>query len=912
VSDKAVLVIGGGIAGIQASIDLGNMGFKVHLVERSPSIGGRMAQLDKTFPTNDCSICILAPKMIECSQHPNINLLTYSELRKMKSRAKGFHVTVIRKPRYIDESKCTGCDKCAEVCPVELPNEFDMRLGKRKAAYKLFPQAVPNVYAIDKRGIPPCKDACPAGIEVQAYVSLIAMGKFREALDLVSQTIAFPATIGRICHHPCETACNRREIDEPISISALKRFVADHTVLPPPECAKRKRREKVAIVGSGPAGLTAAHDLSMHGYKVTVFESLPVAGGMLAVGIPEYRLPGKILSKEIQRIQDMGVELKLNTRVGKDVTIRHLLQEEFNAVLIAVGAHKDLKLDIPGEDLSGVMPAARFLRSIRLKESPHVGKKVAIIGGGNAAIDAARSALRLAADKVFVYYRRTRAEMPALLWEVEAAEAEGIEFRYLAAPVEILGKNGKVTGMKCIRMELGEKDASGRRRPIPIEDSAFIEKMDSVIPAISQSPDISFLDRDLELGISKWNTVIADETTCATKADGIFACGDAVTGPSTAIGAIAMGKKAAESIAEYLSQKRTDAAEEAREVVSYQDLDIGHVLEENRCQVPCLPPEKRVKHFGEVELGYSVDEAVKEATRCLQCGGCCNCRECEKVCEPKVINHEMREESIELNVQSVVVATGFEPCGAELIREYGYQELENVVTALEFERMISASGPTEGELQRPSDGRTPRRLAFIQCVGSRDDRAKPYCSAVCCMHATKEAILANEHHPDVKSFVFYTDLRAVGKRFQEYITRARSQYGVSFIRSRPGRITENAGTRNPVVWYEDTASQQIRKKEVDLVVLSQALVPYESNQEIADVLGVELDDYGFFQSKEKLVRPVDTSIPGIFGCGYCQSPQDIPDSVIQASAAAARAAEFLTETGKRVRVKRPVSSRGKG
>jgi heterodisulfide reductase subunit A-like polyferredoxin len=773
--DKAVLVIGGGIAGIQASIDLGNMGFRVHLVEKSPSIGGRMAQLDKTFPTNDCSICILAPKMIECSQHPNIDLLTYSEINRMKSRAGEFHVTVVRKPRYIDESKCTGCDKCAEVCPVELPNEFDMRIGNRKAAYKLFAQAVPNVYVIDKRGIPPCKDACPAGIEVQAYVSLIAMGKFDEALEVVFQRIPFPATIGRICHRPCETACNRAEIDESINISTLKRFVADHAVPLSLANVRKKKREKIAIIGSGPAGLTAAHDLAGQGYQVTVFESLPVAGGMLAVGIPEYRLPGEILRKEIQRILDLGVELRLNTRVGEDIAIKDLMQGGFKAVLVAVGAHKDLKLNIPGEDLVGVTPAAKFLRGIRLEKNPRVGKRVAIIGGGNAAIDAARSALRLTADNVSVYYRRTRAEMPALDWEVEAAEAEGIEFRYLVAPVEILGKNGKVTGMKCIGMELGELDASGRKRPIPMQGSEFSVEMDSVIPAISQSPDLSFLDNDLNPGISKWNTVIADEMSCATKTNGLFACGDAVTGPSTAIGAIAMGKKAAVSIVEYLSGKSSDVAEEIQTVVSYNDMDMGKVPRENRCPVPCLLPEKRVRHFREVELGYSADEAIRESARCLQCGGCCSCRECEKVCEPKAIDHEMKEQDIELNVQAIVVATGFEPCGVEYLKEYGYQELENVVTALEYERMISASGPSGGEIRRPSDGETPVRLAFIQCVGSRDERAKPYCSAVCCMHATKEAILSNEHHRETESFIFYTDLRAVGKRFQEYVLRAKGQ-----------------------------------------------------------------------------------------------------------------------------------------
>jgi heterodisulfide reductase subunit A len=436
-SNQSVAVVGGGIAGIQASIDLANMGFRVYLVEQTPSIGGRMAQLDKTFPTNDCSMCILAPKMIECAGHENVELLTYSELAEVRGTEGDFKVTVRRKPRYVDLTKCTGCGECAEKCPRRVPDEFNVGLDKRKAIYLPFPQAVPR--------------------------------------------------------------------------------------------------------------------------KVTI-----------------------------------------------------------------------------------------------------------------------------------------------------------------------------------------------------------------------------------------------DEEACL-----------------------------------YLTKGR--------------------------------------------------------------------CRVCEEVCQAGAIDFEQQEEILELEVGALLLATGFDPFDPAALEEYGYGKIENVITGLEYERLICASGPTGGHLERPSDGKVPGAIAFIQCVGSRDVNYKPYCSSVCCMHATKEAILANEHYPDLKSFIFYTDMRAVGKQFQEYIIRARDEYDVSYVRSRPGKITVDEETGNPIVWYDETvyseAGDPVRRVtslEVDLVVLCQALVPHTVHQELADKLGLELDESGFIAIENRLVRPVDTSVAGVFACGFCQGPQDIPDSVIQASAAAARVAEILS------------------
>ena len=307
------------------------------------------------------------------------------------------------------------------------------------------------------------------------------------------------------------------------------------------------------------------------------------------------------------------------------------------------------------------------------------------------------------------------------------------------------------------------------------------------------------------------------------------------------------------------------------------------------------PIGERNKDFREVALGYTLEEAIEEASRCLagQMEGCVECHECEKRCEANAIAYTMQDEHIEVNVGAIALATGLDLYDVSPLTEYGYGKIKNVITAIEFERLTAASGPTFGELKRPSDGKPPHNIAFIQCVGSRDLRHKAYCSSVCCMHASKEAILAYEHHPGTKSTIFYTDLRAVGKRFQEYITRAKEDYNVTYIRGRPGKIEVNPENQNPIVWYEDTATTETKNLEVQLVVLCQAMSPSRGTKELAEILGLELNEYGFVEVPDKLSHPLDTTRPGIFACGYVHSPKDIPDCVVQGSGAAARAAGAL-------------------
>jgi len=909
---ESVLVLGGGVAGLQAANDLAGLGFHVYLVERSPSLGGRMAQLDKTFPTNDCSMCILAPKMIECASHPNITLLTCAELESLSGKISNFTATVRKRTRYIDEKKCTGCGDCATACPVELPGEFEMNLSNRKAVFKPFPQAVPNVFSITKRGISPCKDGCPAQLSVQAYVQLIKPGKFDEALAVIHETMPFAGTLGRICPRPCEDVCMRLDKEESIAIAALKRAAADlgtHTpTITADETQCRQRVEKpVAIIGAGPAGLTAAYNLARKGYPVTVFEKLPVTGGMLRVGVPDYRLPRKVLDEEIDIVRNLGVKIKTSSPIEGPGGISNLFKNGFKAVFIATGAHQSMKLNVPGEDLEGVNHAVDLLRQVSLGQEVAIGKVAVVVGGGNAAIDASRTLLRLGAHKVIILYRRTRKEMPAYRFEVDAAVEENVRIEFLAAPVGIIGKSGGVSGIEAIRMRLGEPDSSGRRRPIPIEGSEFHIECDMVVPAIGQSPKLDFLGARSRLKTTSWGTIITDSETCATNLKGVFAGGDAVTGPATAVDAIAAANRAAEAIHHYLSlpnQKllqgvqgdgfleKSPPGRRRQEVVRLESKELERVEMAPREPMPELPVRERVQSFREVERGYDRQAAVREAERCLNCAGCSDCMECVRACQADAVNHRLEDEVLSLRVGAVVVATGFKPMDISIIEEYGAGRFANVVPGMEFERFLSASGPNGGHVLRPSDGRAPKKIAFIQCVGSRDVRYHVYCSAVCCMHATKEAILANEHDKEVSTTIFYTELRAAGKTFQEFVARAQNEYNVSYIRSRPAYLEEDEETKDVRVIYENTGTRERKSAAFDLVVLCQALVPAAAI-DLAENLGVELNTQGFIQIPDALSSPIDTTRPGVLSVGFASGPQDIPDSVVQASAAAGRVAELL-------------------
>ena len=984
----SALVIGGGIAGIQTALDIGDMGFKTYLVERTPSIGGRMAQLDKTFPTLDCSACILTPKMVDVSRHPNVELLTYSEVVGIDGYVGNFNVKIEKKPRYIDVEKCTGCGECFNTCPVEIPNEFDMGKGTRHAIYMPFPQAVPLKSTIDKRGKHPCRDACPAGVGAPGYVTLIGRGKFYEALRVIKERLPFPSVCGRICHRPCENVCTRKDVDDPIEIAHLKRFVGDLELnipamqIPPIET----RAEKVAIIGGGPAGLTCAHDLALKGYHTTVFEAAPVLGGMMRFGIPEFRLPKEIIEREISDILALGVKVQLNTMLGRDFTIPGLFHRGFKSVFLAVGAQNGKKINVPGEDLEGVFQAIDFLKELNLgkiittpiakiddnlcigcgkcadacyygiiklvedeldptkkypeihkkylckgcgkcasvcpskaiklsgfKElAPKIGKKAMIIGGGNAALDAARSAIRLGADDVAILYRRSREEMPAEpKWEIDETEAEGVRLVYLVAPMKIIddGK-GKIKAIECVRMELlDELDESGRRKIKPISNSEFTLECDSIILAIGQEVETNVLAKDVDLEITpysskrvdpasfprngfddiqltKWSTIHADPVTLETNIKGVFSGGDAVWGAGTVIEAVGAGKEAAVSIDRYINAE--DLREGREEKPEIAKPDIEGVRKKRKVPMRYMPLNERKGNFKEVELGYSEEEAIEEARRCLDCGGCSECFECVQACEADAIRHDMKPEIVDVNVGAIVVATGFDLFDAKEKPEYGYGKYKNVITGLEFERLVSASGPTSGHIE--VNGKEPKKVVFIQCVGSRDKETNEYCSRVCCMYTAKQAHLVREKIPDSKLTIYYTDMRAFGKGFEEFYNRVQGEE-VTYRRRE---------LDDPIEVVQKEGKTIVKAKnhsdiEADLVVLATGIIPREDSKDLARLLNINQSSDGFLLEAHPKLRPVDTFTDGIFLAGCCQSPKDVPDTVAQASGAASRACNILSK-----------------
>lgn len=464
----------------------------------------------------------------------------------------------------------------------------------------------------------PCQNTCPANVDVPMYVDLIAQGRFAEAYEEILRENPLPVVCGRVCNHPCESRCRRSQLDEPIAIRDLKRFASDYAVslngARPKPSVKPPTGKKVAIVGAGPAGLTAAHYLALQGHSVTIYEALPVAGGMLAVGIPEYRLPKHALNKDIEAIENLGVTIKTGVKVGTDISWE-TLKQEYDATFIAIGAHKDQRMGIPGEDLPGVVPGVVLLRDINLgKDVDLEGKKVVVVGGGNVAMDAARSAKRLGAESVTVVYRRRKEDMPAEKEEIEAAMEEGISFNLMVNPVEIIG-DGKVEKVRCVKMRAGEFDSSGRRRTYPIEGSEFDLECDVFIPAIGQVPDTDvFMGDGLE--IKRGGTFEVDPRTLATDIPSIFAGGDCVTGPATVVEAIEAGKKAASSINELLVGDPNVVPEPKHERKLTRPI-VEDKLERIRAKE--LSPNIRVNSFAEVELGYDATQAQQEAMRCLRC-----------------------------------------------------------------------------------------------------------------------------------------------------------------------------------------------------------------------------------------------------------------------------------------------------
>jgi heterodisulfide reductase subunit A len=790
-----------------------------------------------------------------------------------------------------------------------VPNEFDRGLSKRCAIYRPFPQAVPGAFVIDKK-LPPCKAACPADVGAPGYVILTSRGKFLEALQVIKEKLPFPSICGRVCHRPCEKACTRSQVDKPVGIAYIKRFIGDLELRLPahqvPPVATRE--EKVAIVGAGPAGLTAAHDLAMMGYHVTIFEAAPLLGGMMRFGIPAFRLSREILDREIYDIIELGVRVWRNVTIGRDMTLDDLFARGYGAIFLAIGAQKGRSLRIPGEDLDGVLQAVDFLWDLNLGQSGHrtpevrLGRRVVVVGGGNAALDTARSALRLGAQQVTILYRRSRIEMPAEpKWEIDETEHEGVKLIYLVTPTRFLGRDGQLRAMECVKMELGAPDESGRRRPIPIPGSEFTMDVDNVLIAVGQMVDEdqvagvigagaagSRLDR---LEMTPWGTVKVDPITLTTSIEGVFSGGDATVGGGTVIEAIADGKEAAISIDRYIRGEdlRTGREEDEEPV----EIPLQGIEPMESVPMRFLPIGERVDNFDEVELGYTEEMAIEEAKRCISCGVCTECRECVALCERQAIDHTMRDKYVTLDVGTLVLATGYSTFDPTRAARYGYG-LDNVLTGLEFERMVHSSGPTEGKILL-KDGRAPESVAILHCVGSRDEEYNAYCSRVCCMysiklaHLVRESIGASGGTPPAV-YEVYKDVRAFGKGYEEFYTRVEEE-GVTFIHGEIGQVTRQNGKL--VINCEDTFYGQPDRLDVDMVILGIGMEPRSDAGDVAALFGVSRSQDGFLLEKHPKLAPVDTASDGIFVAGACQGPKDIPDTVAQAGAAAAAALSMI-------------------
>ena len=515
----------------------------------------------------------------------------------------------------INEYLCTGCGTCEAICPKGI-----IRLTSQT-------RRIQHLYT-DDECTSPCQRTCPAGIDIPEYIKQISLGNYEQAVMVIKEKNPFPLTCGRVCPHPCEDMCRLGKVCDSVNINHLKRFVADremHTnerIAPYRAPATEKR---VAIIGGGPAGLTCAYYLARLGHSPTIFEAMPKLGGMLRYGIPEYRLPKATLDWEIEGILDMGVEVKTGLTMGEDVTLQSLTDDGFAAVFVGTGAWDTRSLGVEGEDLEDVLPGTHFLIDRGLEKETPIGDKVAIIGGGNTALDAARTSWRLGAKEVTVIYRRSRKEMPANDIEIEEAGKEGVVFHYLAAPTKLMGNNGKLTHLEYLEMELGEPDESGRRRPVPKKGTETVIEVDNVINAIGQFPVTGFITND-GIGLSKWNTIeVANPLTAETTKEGVFAGGDAVTGASIAVEAIGAGRKAARSIHCYLSGEPVCVPDNViTQKSTLPDVEAIHsVNESDRVHMPELSVDDRRLSFKEVELGLEEHMATDESARCLQCGLIC-------------------------------------------------------------------------------------------------------------------------------------------------------------------------------------------------------------------------------------------------------------------------------------------------
>jgi len=914
-----VLVVGGGIAGMESSLTLGDMGYNVLLVEKEASIGGKMVLLSKVFPTLDCASCISTPKMASTAHHPNITVSTSSEIDEIvKINGGGFKVKLHKKSTYVNSAACTGCGECEQVCTVARLDPFNFDLAAHRAIHIPFPQAVPKKAVMVRDGTSPCSFTCPAGVKAHGYVSLVRSGKYDEAFHLHMEDAPLPGSLSRACYAPCEGKCTRRNLEGTVPIRAIKRFMVDRYYknhsepeYGPPEQIPDK---KIAVVGSGPAGLSAAYHLARRGYSVTIFESAAKPGGMLRYGIPAFRLPKDVVDRDIKNITALGVRINTDSPVS---SLESLKLQGFDATFLALGTMEGMNMGIKGEDLDGVTDCMAFLKQANSTEVMDLsGKRVMVIGGGNAAIDPARMAVRLGAEEVIIQYRRSRAEMPAHDWEVTAALEEGVTLQALRNPVRFIGENGHLKAVESITMKLGEPDDSGRRRPVPVDGSEKRMAVDLVILAIGLKPSTSPFAGDLEL--NRNGTIQANEETLQTSMASVFAGGDAVTGPSMIVSAIGQGKRAAFYIDRLLQGESLDGITfdnrlpmvDAASVLAPSNSDgngsadqlllpmIGQEIPRPALseRIPTekreLPLPRRLGSMAEIEFPFTEEEARYGANRCLDCGVCSECHQCVNVCPAHAIDFDLRDEEHTVEVKSVIVSTGFDLFDARRKPTYGYGKFPNVITAMQMDRILAPTRPFNNVI-RPSDGKAPDNVAYVLCTGSRDHTVdNPLCSRVCCMYSIKQAQLVMGALPLADVTIYYIDIRAFGKGYDEFYEQARGM-GVYFVKGRVAQIGELDNGNLDVQYEAIEGDGGLRHMEHDLVVLSTGFSPNLDALRMFRNGNLEADAHAYVREIDEDINPGRTSIDGVFVAGAASAPRDIPDSILHSGAAAAQTAAYI-------------------
>ena len=874
-----VLVVGSGIGGMESALKLGAMGYRVLVVEKEPSVGGKMILLSKVFPTLDCASCISTPKMAATTHHPNLTVLTDAQIAGIVRDDDGrFRATIKQRPRFVDTNLCTGCRQCETACTVSVPDQFNGDLVARHAAYIPFPQAVPQKALVERAGTSPCSYACPAGIKAHGYVSLVRSGEYEKAFQLVLETTPLIGSLGRACYAPCEGECTRGELEGALPIRRIKRFVADtHYAagdgpgLEPPD-ANGKR---VAIVGSGPAGLTAAWQLRLRGHQVKIFEAAPVPGGALRLAIPGYRLPAEVVERDVANVTAIGVELETNRRVEDLASLR---DDGFDAVLLATGTPVSARLGVPGEELDGITGALDFLRAVKLDEAPDLaGKTVAVIGGGNVAIDAARSVRRLGAAAVHQISLESRAELPAHDFEVAEALAEGVELHDAWGIRGFRGEHGveAVELKRCTAVF----DADGRFAPAYDDGETDELACDAVIVAI---------------GMRRERAVEADPVTLQTAEPWLFAAGDVVSGPTLITTAVGSGRRAAFMIDRFLrGESLTELPfDERLPVVEHPDVlarQRSHSSREPLVTAALLAGAP--SDFAELEPALTEAEARGATARCLDCGVCSECHECVNVCPADAIRLDAREQELEVEIGSVIVSTGYTLFPADAKPQYGYGRFQNVITGVQMERLLAPTRPYNTVL-RPSDGRVPERIAYVMCTGSRDETVgNPLCSKFCCMYSIKQNQLIMGALPLADVTVHYIDIRASGKGYDEFFEQSKAM-GAQFVKGRVASIAE-AEEGNLILRYEDVDHGTLAEAEYDLVVLAVGVRPNLETKALFSDETLELDAFEYVDEPDSDVNPGATSIPGVFVAGAASGAKDIPESILHAGAAVAQAAAHL-------------------